>query len=332
MADETQSTEVTETDSPAASAVEQPADAEASVQNAPHETGPDQVSAEAAAEDDWFSKEGDPAPATDADGTKTETQPKAADNGAKGQQATTPGPLDDDMLTVLKRAQVAPEDFLALPEKSRMRFYASQLKNQATLDKLYAERQQPAPQQGQQPPASQGQPNAQSEDDDPLKALEAEYGEAYVAPFRKKFEAQANQYQQIQQTNSQLLQRLVNDDFAAGLEKAALPAGIDATKPEVRDAILRQAVALAQVEGITPQAAIATGYLRHAIPKAAASLYPHEYLAAKTDQQKTEQAKRLRGSPTRVSAIPKSRPEVASSEDERERNWLDENKDVALSI
>lgn len=338
MADQTTQPEVTETASPAAPAQEQAAAAATSADLSPKIPAPEnQATAESAAEDAWLAKKDDAAPATSETVEEQETQADASDNAAPTQPATTPDGLDADVQTALKRAGMDADVFRAMPEAARFRWYTTEVKRQSDFDRFYAQRQQqqPAPQQGQQPPAAQGQqpgqPPAQQQTNqaDPLKKLEEEYGADYVAPLRAAFDAQQSQIQQASRANEQLMSRLAWDDFDKGIADVQLPAGVDIKSPEVKTAIMKQAAALAQVNGLSLADAIAQGFLRHAVPQAAASLYHKEILAGKTDQQKAQQAKNLRGSPTRTSVIPKTRTEVPASESEAEARWLDENKDAA---
>lgn len=282
---------------------------------------------ESSLEAEWFkNQDGDTTTGTE------DTTPEPAPQAPTQDKPETPAPsLSAEELTTIRRYGLKDDADIAaialLPAAQRGKLIASFAQRAAFVDQLVQARQTPP---SQSPPAQQpqaaGQQTApvQSNDADAVWAsLSEQYDESLTAPLKKLFETEVTRRvdQRVQPIEAFIQQQEVaklQQQFATAYDALALPPGVDKARAETRAAVETQAIRLMQLDP--------TLTFEHAVPTAAASNFAKEYTAATQQQRVAQQAKNLRGSPTRTSAIPKSRSTVPSEED-AERDWFAANRD-----
>lgn len=274
---------------------------------------------ESQAEREWFAKQNGSAP----DPSKDVTTPEPADNAPTQDTPATPAPsLSPEELTLLRRYGLKdPTDIEAvatMPEKVRAKFVGNLTERAAFLDRLT--KGQPP----QQPAAPQPQPPEQKTVQQPAlepqwNALNEDIGEDVTNRFKTSVEAEIERrlnerLAPIQQFYQQQQIAALQQQFTQAFDAITLPPGVE--KTAARPAVEQATIRLMQLDP--------TLSFEHATQTAAASIYANEFLAATKQARADQQHKNLRGSPTRTTAIPKTRP-VEMSEEELEAEWLAKN-------
>lgn len=330
MADESTQSEVTETASPTgdtgatgtqnATTPVAASDAAAERVQVANESLPtDEDAAEAA----WHAKRGAAAPVTPKSVT-AKARPDEQETPADGLDAETPPAFSPEESAIVKRYGLEPGDIPPMSEAARTKFIRNLEQRAAHHDALQNQlRTNPA----QQPPLqgqSQNQASAQqNQPDDPWESAKTFYGEEGIAPLRTAFDRSVERaVAPSNQLSQQLAIRLINEDVERSIKELELPEGIDRDDPEIRKQLVEAAKGFFGPNGELFD--LAANNFMHAMPKAAASIFNKQMLAAQA-KAKTERTKKaLLGSPSRGSQPPTSRAPL--TEEDRENAWLKEHQ------
>lgn len=281
------------------------------------------VADEDRAEAEWFAKQGpDASTAGDSkQGEPTDT-PEAPETPAP--QADKPETPVVETLTeadkqVLKRFQLDEGDVQAMPAAARSKFLRN-LEDRARFTDTLQQEVTAFKKGGQQQQAPQQQPAESGIPDDVWKPLEEFYGADGVKPLRAAMDRHVSAaIQPYQQINNQLAIRIIHDDIEAAFEKLELPEGVDKSDPAIREKILAEADVL-----LRSQFDLQKFNHRHAIPRAASSLFHQQQAAADKARKAQQQKQALRGSVDPGTRVPTQAAPV--TEEVLEERWLEADR------